>query len=109
MRAAFWAAAHDAYPPRGCTRHCYAIEEENITMADTATETYSTIRFFLRHGDKLAWLIGLAIAAYGIWGAFNGGSWVCAAIGLIAGWFGFMLMRCFRELLALVADTLMPQ
>ncbi len=73
------------------------------------TETYSTIKFFLRHGEKLAWIIGLVIAAYGIWAAFSGGSWICAASGIVLGWFGFMLMRCFREVLHLVADTLMPQ
>ena len=72
------------------------------------TQTYPTIKFFLRNGDRLAWVVGLLIAAYGVWGSFAGGSWACAVTGLAAGWFVFMLMRCFRELLHLVADTLMP-
>jgi len=73
------------------------------------TESYATIKFFLRNGDKLAWVLGLLIAIYGIWGSFGGGSWVCAVTGLAAGWFVYMLMRCFREVLHLVADTLIPQ
>ena len=73
------------------------------------TETYSTIKFFLRNGEMLAWVVGVLVAASGIWAAFNGGNWICAVSGLAVGWFAFMLMRCFREVLALVADTLMPQ
>jgi len=71
-------------------------------------QSYSTIKFFLRNGDRLAWVLGLLIAGYGIWGFLSGASWVCAATGLGAGWLAFMLMRCFRELLHLVSDTLMP-
>jgi glucose dehydrogenase len=78
-------------------------------MAQTEAETYSTIKFFLRYGNMLAWVVGLIIAAYGIWGAYSGGSWVCAVAGIAVGWFAYMVMRCLREVLALVADTLMPQ
>ena len=72
-------------------------------------ESYSTIKFFLRHGELIAWVLGLLIAVSGIWGTYLSHEWMCAIGGFIGGWFVFMLMRCFRELLALVADTLMPQ
>lgn len=78
-------------------------------MADAANETYPTIKFFLKHGNTLAWLIGIAIAAYGIYGTYSAGSWACAVVGVAAGWFGYMAMKCIREVLHLVADTLMPQ
>ncbi len=76
-------------------------------MADT--DPYPTIKYFLRNGNMLAWAAGLLIAAYGVWGAFSGGSWICAVAGIGIGWFAYMVMRCLREVLALVADTLMPQ
>lgn len=72
-------------------------------------QSYSTIKFFLKHGELFAWLGGLLIAASGIWGTYASQHWICAVGGFVGGWFVFMLMRCFRELLALVADTLMPQ
>ena len=78
-------------------------------MAQTEAETYSTIKFFLRNGNMLAWVAGLVIAGYGIWGTYSGGGWVCAVAGIALGWFALMVMRCLREVLALVADTLMPQ
>jgi glucose dehydrogenase len=74
-----------------------------------ATETYPTIKFFLRNGNLLAWVAGLVIAGYGVWGTYAGGSWVCTVAGLALGWFALMVLRCLREVLALVADTLMPQ
>ena len=78
-------------------------------MAQTEAETYSTIKFFLRNGTMLAWVVGVMIVAYGIWEAYSGGGWVCAVAGIAVGWFAFMVMRCLREVLVLVADTLMPQ
>ena len=78
-------------------------------MAENEVETFPTIKFFLRHGNLLAWVVGSLIVAYGFWGTYAGGTWVCAAAGLGLGWFALMVMRCLREVLALVADTLMPQ
>lgn len=75
----------------------------------TENEAYPTIKFFLRNGDRLAWIGGILVAAYGFWGSYIGGGWICAVAGIGIGWFVFMVMRCLREVLALVADTLMPQ
>lgn len=72
------------------------------------TQTYPTIKFFLRHGDTFAWVLGLLVVVYGVWGTYAGGNWACVVTSFPAGWFVFMLVRCLREVLHLVADTLMP-
>ena len=76
---------------------------------DQQNETYPTIKFFLRNGEALAWIVGLVIALVGVWGTYVSKDWFCVAGGLFGGWLGLMIMRCCREVLALIADTLMPQ
>lgn len=70
--------------------------------------SYPALRFMLRYGNALAWVLGLAILAGGFWGTYLSGNWWCAAGGVIGAPLFFLLFRSYYEVLQIVADTLLP-
>lgn len=70
---------------------------------------YPAVRFLLRFGKPLALVLGVAIAAGGLWAAGAGLGWWWGAAGVIGGLLVFFFMRVFSELVHILADTLLPQ
>ena len=71
--------------------------------------SYPAVRFLLRFGKPLALILGISVAAGGLWAAGAGMGWWWGAGGVIGGLLVFLFVRVFMELVHIVADTLLPQ
>jgi hypothetical protein len=72
-------------------------------------EQYPTLNFLISHGRPIgiaALILGLGA---GLWGTIASGNWGWACGGILAGVFGFGLIRSYVELVCLVTDMLMPK
>jgi hypothetical protein len=70
---------------------------------------YRTLRFFAGYGKHVAWVAALIVGAGGLafWQFGYGAVW--APIGVILGFFVFLLMNCLAELVQLIVDTMIPK
>lgn len=75
----------------------------------TPAELYPTITFLLRHGKWISVPLGLApvLGALGAWLAGCSVLWL--APGLVAGVVMYGLARSYVELIAIIADMLLPR
>lgn len=73
-------------------------------------EQYPAVRFMVKHGAKLAVLVGLALPALVLLGVFAAGwHWVWLVAAVIAGGALGFAFRTFVELTQIIADMLLPQ
>lgn len=75
--------------------------------AATEADPYPTIRFMLRHGTKVATVLGVVVVLAGLALTVHGWGWAIAGVG--GGLVVYYFVRILTELLAIVADTLLPQ
>jgi hypothetical protein len=71
--------------------------------------TYPAVRFMQRSGHMIAAILGLLVLAGGVWLTAEGHGWGWTAGGVIIGAvvYGFVIL--LRELVQIIADTLLPQ
>lgn len=70
---------------------------------------YPAVQVFLRYGNLIAILAGLAPLAGVAWLVVEGASAWWIAAGVAAGAFVFLLMRSYAELVTIIADMLLPK
>jgi hypothetical protein len=70
---------------------------------------YPIINFLVRHGHPFA--IGVAVlpALAGLWAASAGGAWLYALGGVAAAAVLYVLMKSYVEMVAIIADMLLPK
>ncbi len=70
---------------------------------------YPAVRFVVRHGATVAWLVPALIAAAGLAGfAFHWGPWISSAL-IVGAATLFCVLRLVVELVQIIAETLLPQ
>lgn len=73
-------------------------------------EQYPAVRIMVKHGNRLAVLVGLALPAVVLIGmAAQGWHWVWLVASLLAGAALGFAFRTFAELTRIIADMLLPQ
>lgn len=76
---------------------------------EPADAPYPAVRLLRRHGDVIALAFGLAPVLAGVWAAITFGPWTWLIAGMVAGAGVGFLMRCFVELVRIIADMLLPR
>ena len=72
-------------------------------------QKYPVIDFLLRHGHRFAIAVALLPAIAGICLASAGWGWPVAVGGVLAGAILYVLAKSYVELVALIADMLLPK
>ncbi len=72
-------------------------------------DSYPAVRLMLRHGNLVAVILGLLVAAAGLWVAGAGMGWWWGAAGIVGGLLAYFFLRLLNELIHIIADTLLPQ
>jgi hypothetical protein len=85
------------------------VESEEAMQPEIDVPSYPAVRLMLRYGYALAAAAGLLVAACGIWAALHGWGWGFAPVGILFGLLVYILLRSYRELIAIITDTLLPQ
>ena len=70
---------------------------------------YPVIDFLLRHGHRFAVAVALLPAIAGVYLAYLGWGWPIAVGGLLAGGILYVLAKSYAELVAIIADMLLPK
>jgi hypothetical protein len=70
---------------------------------------YPFIDFLLRHGNAFAIVVALLPVAAGLYLAYVGLGWICAAGGIIVGGILYVIARSYVEIVAVIADMLLPK
>ena len=70
---------------------------------------YPIINFLVRHGHPFAIGVALLPALAGMWTFFTGASWLYGAGGIAAGAVVYVLMKSYVEMVAIIADMLLPK
>ena len=70
---------------------------------------YPVIDFLLRHGHRFAIAVALLPVAAGLYLGLSGWSWPLAVCGVLAGGILYVLAKSYVELVALIADMLLPK
>jgi len=70
---------------------------------------YPIINFLVRHGHRFAIAVALLPVALGLCLAFAGWGWPYGAGGAIAGAILYVIMKSYVELVAIIADMLLPK
>jgi uncharacterized membrane protein len=70
---------------------------------------YPVINFLVRHGHRFAIAVALLPAAAGLCLASAGAGWPYGAGGLVAGAILYVVMKSYVELVAIIADMLLPK
>jgi len=71
--------------------------------------TYPMVHALVRHGSHLALAVGLAAGAVGIYLAVTLGSIVFAVVGIGGGGVLYVLLKSYSELVAIIADMMLPK
>lgn len=74
-----------------------------------AETTYPVARFLARHGTLLALSTGAALFFLGLWALHDGAAWWTGAALMGGGVLGFILLKSYCELVAILLDILLPQ
>lgn len=74
-----------------------------------AEPTFPALHFLVKHGNAIALLLALSMPIIGIWVWAIGRSPASIAGGVIAGAFGYLIMRSYVDLVRLVADAMLPK
>lgn len=70
--------------------------------------SYPAMRFLLRHGKWIAWLVGIVMIAAGVRAAWGDASGLYAGALIAGGLLATLVLLVLRELVHIVADTLLP-
>jgi hypothetical protein len=70
---------------------------------------YPIIHFLVRHGHPFAIGVALLPALAGLWILLFGGPWLHGVGGIVAGAVLYVLMKSYVELVAIIADMLLPK
>ena len=70
---------------------------------------YPVIDFLLRHGHRFAIAVAVLPAAAGMYLAYSGWGWPLAVGGVLAGGILYVLAKSYVELVAIIADMLLPK
>jgi hypothetical protein len=70
---------------------------------------YPVIHFLVRHGHLFAIAVALLPVAAGACLAISGGGWLYGAGGVAAGGVLYVLMKSYVEMVAIIADMLLPK
>lgn len=70
---------------------------------------YPIIDFLVRHGHPFAIGVALLPVLAGLWLLIAGGAWFYAACAIAAGAVLYVLMKSYVELVAIIADMLLPK
>ena len=72
-------------------------------------QNYPAVRFVVRYGAMIAWLVPALIAVAGLAGfALQCGPWISSAL-IVGAAALFCVLRLVVELVQIVAETLLPQ
>jgi hypothetical protein len=81
----------------------------NIEPEAFSPNGYPAIRFLVRHGNRLALAVGLAIFIAGVAAAASGWGWGFALAGIVGAPLGYLFVRCYAEMAQVIAETLLPR
>ena len=70
---------------------------------------YPVIDFLLRHGHRFAIVVALLPMAAGLFLGASGWGWLIAVGGVLTGAILYVLAKSYVELVALIADMLLPK
>jgi hypothetical protein len=70
---------------------------------------YPIINFLVRHGHPFAIGVALLPVLAGMWILFAGGPWLYGVGGVAAGAVLYVLMKSYVEMVAIIADMLLPK
>jgi hypothetical protein len=70
---------------------------------------YPVVNFLVRHGHRFAVAVALLPAIAGIYLGFSGWGWPIAVGGGVAGAILYVLAKSYVELVAIIADMLLPK
>jgi predicted PurR-regulated permease PerM len=70
---------------------------------------YPIINFLVRHGHPFAIGVALLPALAGLWILLAGGPWLFGVGGLVAAPVLYVLMKSYVEMVAIIADMLLPK
>jgi hypothetical protein len=85
------------------------VESEEAMQPEIDVPSYPAVRLMLRYGNAIAAAAALLVAACGIWAALRGWGWGFAPVGILLGLLVYILLRSYREVIAIVTDALLPQ
>jgi len=70
---------------------------------------YPVVNFLLRYGHRFAVAVALLPAIAGAYLGFSGWGWPIAAGGVVVGAILYVLAKSYVELVAIIADMLLPK
>jgi hypothetical protein len=70
---------------------------------------YPVINFLLRHGHRFAIAVALLPAIAGAYLGFSGWGWPAVVAGGVVGVILYVLAKSYVELVAVIADMLLPK
>jgi len=76
---------------------------------EAADAPYPAVRLLRRHGDAVVAAFALVPALAGLWAAIALANWAWAVVGIVVAAAVGFLMRCFVELVRIIADMLLPR
>ncbi len=85
------------------------MSDRDFPEPEPADAPYPAVRLLRRHGDLVVVAFALAPVAAGLWAMLALDGWAWLLLGLVAGLAVGFLMRCFVELVRIIADMLLPR
>ena len=85
------------------------MSDRDFPEPEPADAPYPAVRLLRRHGDLVVIVFALAPMLAGLWAMLALGGWVWLLVGVVAGGAVGFLMRCFVELVRIIADMLLPR
>ena len=70
---------------------------------------YPVVNFLLRHGHQFAIAVALLPAAAGVYLGLSDWGWLVALAGIVTGAILYILAKSYVELVAIIADMLLPK
>lgn len=80
-----------------------------MSQYPAAMPNYPVINFLLRHGHRFALAVALLPAITGLYLGFTGWGWPFAVGGAVTGVVLYVLAKSYVELVAIIADMLLPK
>lgn len=70
---------------------------------------YPLVNWLIRYGAWFAAIMAVAPPVIGVYFAFTGTGWIALAIGVLVGIVTYVLLKSYVELVAIIADMLLPK
>jgi hypothetical protein len=84
-------------------------DQSHQVSSSAAVPKYPFINFLLRHGHGFATAVTLLPVAAGLYLAYAGLGWIWVAGGAVLGAVVYVIARSYVEIVALIADMLLPK